>query len=182
VKRFVRRTLTGIAPIAAGLIAVASVVLFRTLATRSVQLSVGPIPQLLVGDGAIERLAGAIRIPTVSSADGSHSDLIALESLHRHLATSFPKAHATLTRELVGGHSLVFTWKGDDESAKPVLLMAHMDVVPDEPGTESSWTHGPFSGNIADGCVWGRGALDDKVGVMAILEAVEILLTGRGCR
>ncbi len=55
--------------------------------------------------------------------------------------------------------------------------MAHMDVVPVEPGTESSWTHGPFSGDVADGFVWGRGTLDDKVSVMAILEAVEILLS-----
>ena len=50
---------------------------------------------------------------------------------------------------------------------------AHMDVVPIEPGTESSWTHPPFSGDVADGFIWGRGTLDDKVGVMAILEAVE---------
>ena len=61
-------------------------------------------------------------------------------------------------------------------SAKPVLLLAHMDVVPVEPGTERAWTHGPFSGDVADGFIWGRGTLDDKVGVMAILEAVEILL------
>ena len=56
--------------------------------------------------------------------------------------------------------------------------MAHMDVVPVEPGTESSWIHGPFSGDVADGFVWGRGTIDDKVSVMAIFEAVEFSRAG----
>jgi carboxypeptidase PM20D1 len=51
-----------------------------------------------------------------------------------------------------------------------------MDVVPVEPGTESAWTHPPFAGDLADGFIWGRGALDDKSGVLALLEAAELLL------
>jgi carboxypeptidase PM20D1 len=56
------------------------------------------------------------------------------------------------------------------------MLMAHMDVVPVEEETLDSWQHPPFEGRIADGYVWGRGALDDKLGVMGVLEAVESLL------
>jgi acetylornithine deacetylase/succinyl-diaminopimelate desuccinylase-like protein len=48
--------------------------------------------------------------------------------------------------------------KGDG-SQRPILLMAHTDVVPVEP---EYWTHEPFSGEIADGYVWGRGAVDMK--------------------
>ena len=151
--------------------------MIRTLAARSVQVAVEPVAKISIDDTAIERFAGAIRLQTVSRAEAPNSDFSAFEAFHRHLQTCFPKVHATLLARVVGGHSLLFTWKGKDEAAKPVLLMAHMDVVPVEPGTESSWTHGPFSGDVADGFVWGRGTLDDKVSVMAILEAVEILLT-----
>ncbi len=51
-----------------------------------------------------------------------------------------------------------------------------MDVVPVEPGSAGAWQHPPFSGAIADGFVWGRGTLDDKVSVLATLEAIELLL------
>jgi carboxypeptidase PM20D1 len=172
----VKRALIAAALILASLVAISAVVVIRTITARSVQVAVEPIPKLHVDDGAIERFAGAIRVPTVSRGEGSQTDFAALELLRRHLEACFPRAHATLAREVVGGQSLLYTWKGMDQSATPVLLMAHMDVVPVEPGTESSWTHGPFSGDVADGFVWGRGTLDDKVGVMAILEAVEILL------
>jgi len=77
----------------------------------------------------------------------------------------------------MGGHSLLFSWKGKDERLKPVLLMAHMDVVPVDAATESSWHHPPFSGQVADGYIWGRGTMDDKGSVIAILEAAENLLT-----
>jgi carboxypeptidase PM20D1 len=54
--------------------------------------------------------------------------------------------------------------------------MAHMDVVPVDPATEKSWTHGPFSGQVTDGYIWGRGTMDDKASVLGILEAAEQLL------
>ncbi len=60
----------------------------------------------------------------------------------------------------------------------PVILLAHLDVVPVEPGTGSAWTHPPFAGVVADGSVWGRGAIDDKAGVLGLLEAAEALLAG----
>ncbi len=54
--------------------------------------------------------------------------------------------------------------------------MGHQDVVPIEAGTEGKWTHPPFSGEIADGFIWGRGTMDDKVTVVGVLEAVTLLL------
>ena len=138
--------------VAAGLIAVG-----RALTAKSVQIKVAAVPRIVVDDAAISRLAGAIRLPTVSRSDGSGSDFDALAAFRRHLEASFPRVHAALAREIVNEHSLLFTWKGTDETARPILLMAHMDVVPVEPGTESSWTHGPFSGDVAEGFVWGRG-------------------------
>ena len=170
--KIVKRALFAIAAILTGL---ATITVIRTMAARSVQVVVEPVAKISIDDAAVDRFAGAIRLKTVSRTETPNST-----PLHRGLslppATCFPRVHATLSPEVVGGHSLLFTWKGKDEAAKPVLLMAHMDVVPVEPGTESSWIHGPFSGDVADGFVWGRGTIDDKASVMAILEAVEILL------
>ena len=59
----------------------------------------------------------------------------------------YPRVHANLEHEVHGGHSLLYRWKGSDPSRQPVLLMSHIDVVPVEPGSESSWTHPPFSGD-----------------------------------
>lgn len=122
-----------------------------------------------------EHLAGAIRIPTVSYQD-SIPRRVALAQLRVYLASIFPRTHATLEHEVVGDGNLLFTWTGTDSALEPIVMMGHMDVVPVEAGSERLWTHPPFSGDIADGFIWGRGALDDKVGVLSLLEAVEALL------
>ncbi len=125
---------------------------------------------------AATRLAGAIRFPTVSLRSGGPIDTAAFLGLHRYLEASFPLVHAQLTREFVTDLSLVYTWTGADPTAAPVVLMGHMDVVPVPEPSRNQWTHDPFSGDIADGFVWGRGTLDDKTTVLSILEAVEGLL------
>ncbi len=56
------------------------------------------------------------------------------------------------------------------------MLLAHLDVVPAEITPAARWTHPPFAGEIADGFVWGRGALDDKIAAVSLLEAAEHLL------
>jgi carboxypeptidase PM20D1 len=80
-----------------------------------------------------------------------------------------------LKREFVNELSLLYTWPGSDPAAKPIMLMAHQDVVPIAPGTERDWQVEPFSGEIRDGFVWGRGAWDDKANLFAIFEAIETL-------
>jgi carboxypeptidase PM20D1 len=124
---------------------------------------------------AAERLASAVRFRTISYETPSDVSRAELQKLHLFLADSFPRAHAALTREIVGGYSLLYTWVGADPAAKPILLMAHQDVVPVAPGTEQQWHADPFGGEIRDGFVWGRGAWDDKGNLMAILEAVDAL-------
>src|SRR4029450_5611781 len=80
--------------------------------------------------------------------------------------------YSTLEHQTIGDHSLLFTWRGQKTDLKPVLLMGHMDVVPAD---AQNWKYPPFSGAIADGYIWGRGALDDKSTVTGLLEAAEIL-------
>jgi carboxypeptidase PM20D1 len=84
--------------------------------------------------------------------------------------------HATLGHELINGDGLLYRWEGTNPSAAPLLFLAHQDVVPIEPGTESKWTHPPFDGVIADGFVWGRGAIDDKGSLIGLFEALESLV------
>ena len=107
----------------------------------------------------------------------------ALRELHRRLEKSFPRLHAALEREVVAGGSLLYRWAGSDPDAAPILLMGHLDVVPVEPGTEARWTHPALRRRRSTSdFVWGRGALDDKMSVLGIAEAVERLLARRASR
>jgi carboxypeptidase PM20D1 len=123
-----------------------------------------------------ERLGEAIRFKTISYQDRSQIDLDEFSRLHEFLRASFPLVFSQLEVETVNGYSLLMRWPGSDPQLEPILFTAHMDVVPIEPGTASDWTHPPFAGVVAEGRVYGRGSLDDKVGVLGNLEAVESLL------
>src|SRR5260370_18116910 len=117
-------------------------------------------------DRAAAQLAAAIRFRTVSHQDPSEDDRAQFAGLRAFLARTYPKVRRSLVRELVNGDGLLYTWKGADAAAKPVLLMAHQDVVPIEPGTEGRRAHPPFGAEIAHGFVWDRGALDDKASLV----------------
>ncbi len=166
-------------PLLLALAIVAGVVLFRARDFRSKQVSVASAELPTVdGQAAAERLAGALRFRTISNQDPAALDAAAFEGLRHYLEEQFPLVHAQLRHEVVNGHSLLYTWTGSKPELAPVLLLAHQDVVPVEPGTEGKWSYPPFGGRIADGFVWGRGALDDKLSLLGILEAVELLLKG----
>lgn len=126
---------------------------------------------------AAERLSGAVKFATVSMTSGGPIDTAAFRGFHEFLSKSFPRVHSTLTLEKVAGLSLLYKWTGTDSTAAPIVLMGHMDVVPVPEANLKEWTHGPFSGDVADGYVWGRGTMDDKVTVLAVLEAVEDMLS-----
>lgn len=128
-------------------------------------------------DAAAERLGAAIRFPTIAHPDPQKVDLAAFRGLHAWLGETYPRVHAAMDLKVVDDLALLYTWTGEDPSLPPVLLAAHMDVVPVEEGTEASWPHPPFSGVVADGAIWGRGALDDKMAVLGILEAAEAKLS-----
>jgi carboxypeptidase PM20D1 len=122
-----------------------------------------------------ENLAAAIRLETLSHDDPSEFRGEPFLALHRLLETSYPRAHARLEREIVSDYSLLYTWRGSDPELAPILLAAHLDVVPVTAEALPDWDHPPFAGAIAEGFVWGRGAIDDKGSLIAILEAVEQL-------
>jgi len=150
------------------------VIVVRAVCFNSRQITVSPAARIHFDKAAAsERLSRAIQFRTVSTPDSVQSSSTEFERFHEFLKEAFPRIGGQLGNETVGGHSLLYTWKGQDSALKPILLMAHMDVVP---ATGDGWRYPPFSGALAEGYVWGRGAMDDKAGVMAILEAAEFLL------
>jgi carboxypeptidase PM20D1 len=120
---------------------------------------------------AVAKLQALIRIPTVSYREPERVDVAAFDAFVAELERQFPLLHERLELTRVHTHGLLFHWRGAS-GARPVVLMAHLDVVP----VEGPWQHDAFSGAVVDGQVWGRGTLDDKGALVAVCEAVETLL------
>ncbi len=162
---------------ALGLALLLFILLVRTVLFTSKQVSATPADLVEVdAELAAEHLAGSIQYQTISYQDRSQLEAEEFFGLHNYLEQTYPHVHASLERDVVADYSLLYTWTGRDPSLKPILLMSHLDVVPIEPGTEDDWSYAPFEGQIAEGYIWGRGTMDDKHGVLSILEAVENLL------
>lgn len=152
------------------------VVLFRTFTFKSKQIQTATQPFLQVSDEAVKRLQQAVQFKTISYDDASKIDSTAFLAFHDYLKTSFPLVFAKLKVEKVNNLSLLLHWKGENETQQPIVLMAHQDVVPVEEATRKEWSAEPFSGDIINGYIYGRGTIDDKGSLMAILESVEVLL------
>lgn len=137
-----------------------------------------PDAPAISAESAARHLSEIIQFKTVTLSGGDPRPGQEGEwlALHDWLSETYPSAHAAITREIVPGTlTLLYTWPGSDPSLKPILLMAHQDVVPVNMGTESDWTGAPFAGEIIDGFVYGRGAIDDKGNLVALMEAADAL-------
>lgn len=155
--------------------------LFAVIAIRTASLpNAGPdvAPLWADADDTARAMAGrlshVVQIETVSFGEGRASALAPYDDVVASLQQFYPRAFASMRAERVGA-SLILHWKSDGAAGAPAAFLAHMDVVPIEPGTEDQWTHPPFSGAIADGAVWGRGAMDNKGPLIALMEAAERL-------
>ncbi|EHR71111.1 acetylornithine deacetylase/succinyldiaminopimelate desuccinylase-like deacylase [Burkholderiales bacterium JOSHI_001] len=159
------------------LLLLAAVLVANAWRQGSRQVQVPALAPLAVDERAVaDSLSVAIRARTVSDLKDPNLNADQFVALQSHIQQRYPKVHATLKREMVGGLSLLYTWPGRDATAPGVALMAHQDVVSISPGTESLWQAEPFAGTIRDGYVWGRGAWDDKSNLITQLEAVERLI------
>ncbi len=117
-----------------------------------------------------EKLSQMIRVPTISKKeDEPFDDFLVFQ---QKLAELFPRVFSAFENHDVNGN-LLRRWKGTDPSRNGILFMGHQDVVPVD---QSGWTKDPFSGEIENGCVWGRGAMDCKSTVFCELQAFEELL------
>lgn len=165
----------GLLLLAAIVVVVVLVILVRTGSGASPDATADAITHPVNEARAADRLAESIRMRTISPGvvgfDREH-----MLAFRDWLARSYPLFHSRATRTLVSEYSLLFELPGADASLKPALLAAHFDVVPVVPGTEDDWEQAPYSGAQVDGFVWGRGAIDDKGSLVALMEAIETQL------
>ena len=153
------------------------VVFIRTFTFSSKQLVVEPITPVDIPSSAKDHLAEAIRIKTVSNENPADFDSAAFYSFKNYLKETYPLADSLLSTFYINTFSMVMEWKGSEASLKPIIMMGHLDVVPVADEDVSRWSAAPFGGEIKDGIIWGRGAIDDKVNIIGSLEAVELLLS-----
>jgi carboxypeptidase PM20D1 len=150
------------------------VLMFNTVTFTSKQGDSGTGDPIDVDSkAALSRLSQGLQIQTISHQDPTKLDTSKIIEFHQLLEKNYPLVHQKLEREVINDYSLLYKWPGSDPSLKPVAILAHIDVVPIELGTESKWKYDPFSGAVAEGYVWGRGALDMKSTLTAIMEAAE---------
>lgn len=159
--------LYAILAILALLVALLAIAVVRTLLMPSKTSDYQPKADLRAETHA-QKLSKMIQYETVSRSEDLQREKFL--GFHKVLEELFPLVHQHLEKTELEG-SLLFYWKGEQHD-KPIVLMSHQDVVP----AEGVWEHEPFSGDIADGKVWGRGTADTKASVMAFFQACEELL------
>jgi carboxypeptidase PM20D1 len=144
------------------------IALLRTLLSPAKQSLWKPAADPEREERYAETLSRMVRCETVSRKGEDQREKFL--GFHRLLEELFPLVHEKLEKTEIDGN-LLFFWKGKAHD-RPLVLMSHQDVVP----AEGEWKHEPFSGDIAEGKVWGRGSADTKCSVMGFFQAVEELL------
>lgn len=160
-----------------GVLILAAIILIRTALHQPHDLApVTPVTISLNEQQAVRHLSEAITFRTVSHQREADFQEAEFEGFISWVRQTYPQVHDSLELRRVGGYTLLYRWPGSDPDLPPVLLTGHYDVVPVLPGTESLWQQPPYSGDVVDEIIWGRGALDDKSAVVAQLEAITHLL------
>jgi carboxypeptidase PM20D1 len=150
---------------------------YKTLQFKSQQIKVAAVALNPVGEQVVDRFAKAVTLQTISPEKESDFDSLAFFQFNDFLKTSFPLADSLLEKKRFNHFSHLYKWTGSDPSLKPVILMAHLDVVPVIEENLTDWKQPPFEGKILNDTLWGRGTIDNKIGVMGLLEATEALLS-----
>ncbi|MCK0159708.1 M20 family peptidase [Allomuricauda sp. F6463D] len=154
----------------------AGIIIVKTLSLNSHQVDSDPLEQLDIPDMAVQNLASAVQYKTISFSEDAIPDSTAFNGFHQFLKDTYPLVHENLKLEKINEYSLLYTWEGSDSTKKPIILLSHQDVVPVDQPTIKDWEAGPFEGKITDSHIIGRGTMDDKSSLMALMESVELLL------
>ncbi len=145
------------------------IAIVRTLLIGKKQTSYTPSTDQKRIDEYAKKLSKMVQFETVSVRD--KPDPEKFRKFHKLLEKLFPNVFKQLEKIEIDGN-LLMKWKGEDSSLEPIILISHLDVVP----AEGEWTYPPFSGELVDGKIWGRGSGDIKCGVFSFYQAVEELL------
>jgi carboxypeptidase PM20D1 len=159
------------------------------------------LPKVSVTELAVQRFAGGLKIPTVSYGEPELRNYRVFDSFRVYLRNVYPTVFSNMEFDSVNTHSMVFRWKGKDAKLPPILFLSHYDVVPpnETEGSEENdctlfdfdldfekysppaayaekWDYPPFGGVVTNGRIYGRGAIDMKNMLFALLEAAEKLI------
>ncbi len=134
-----------------------------------------------------QNLSKIVQCPTVSiplAEDTPKTKNANFDQLHKTLKSLYPNVFKTVEKTIIGSYTFILKWKGKDPS-RSIVVMAHQDVVPagvptgkdfDKKLIPEGWTYPPFSGEITDTEIRGRGTLDDKGYLCALFETFEDLI------
>ena len=156
------------------LLLVIAVMLIRTLGFNSQQVEIDAIPPIEINPDAADHFAEAISIRTVSFGDPADFDSSQFDLFNQFLSDIYPLVHSQLDHQVFHGYTHLYGWTGSDPTLDPIILMSHHDVVPI--ASFYKWSVHPFTEGIKGDTIYGRGAIDDKFGVIGLLEATEQLL------
>ena len=152
-----------------------SITLYKTFVNQPVVNNHKVVLEPLPAD-AVAHMGQAIQISTETPDDNYKYDSATFYKYRQWLDQAYPTIKARLPRTIIDSFNYIYEWKGTDTSLLPIVLMAHYDVVPVEASAVKLWHAKPYGGEVKDGYIWGRGALDDKASMISILEATEQLL------
>lgn len=148
--------------------------LFNTFTFSASQLQVKAVEKITVPAGAVDRFVKAIAIRTVSFENEADFDSTQFRLFNQFLVDNYPFVDSLLFHKTFNEFSHFYVWEGSDTSLEPMILTSHIDVVPI--ASFRKWTVHPFMEGVKNDTIWGRGTMDDKFGVIGILETVEQLL------
>ena len=159
------------------LLLLVAIVLLRTF-TLGVPNRVQTLyPQVTLNEAQIsQHLSEAVQFKTVSKQNPLEMDYKPFSRFIDWMSRTYQPVHEHLERITINQYTLLYKWQGEDDSLAPILLSGHYDVVPVLPGTERAWKHPAFAGVVDDTHIWGRGTLDDKCAVVAMMEALNTLV------
>ena len=124
-------------------------------------------------DELVGHLRSLIRIPSINPPDPPGPEMDAARYLEAVLRSD--GLDPEIIEPVDGRGNVVVRLRGDGTGGDPLLLLSHLDVVPAR--AEDGWTHEPFAADVADGYIYGRGAVDMKQ--MVALELMVVLLLAR---
>lgn len=120
-------------------------------------------------------LRDLIRIPSINPPDPAGPETIAALRIAAELRAE--GLDPEIIEPVPGRGTVTVRLRGDGTGGGALLLLSHLDVVPADP---TEWTHQPFAADVADGYVWGRGAVDMKA--MVAMETMIVVLLARRAR
>ncbi|MDH5476282.1 MAG: M20 family peptidase [Cyclobacteriaceae bacterium] len=148
----------------------------NTINFKTTQVKYESIDVLEINSSSVDNFSAALKIKTISPENAVDFDSIQFHNFSDFLENTYPLTNSLLEKKTFNTFSFLYKWEGTESSLKPIVLMAHLDVVPVIEENLSDWKEDPFGGKVVNDTIWGRGTIDDKIGVIGIMESIELLL------